>query len=264
MRHVEVAGRLVAYEQTGVGPNLVLLHGAVTDRRSWGNVVDLLASTFRVTVFDAPGCGGSDDPEDTWLMDDYADSVAGLLGELELGPAHLVGHSWGSSLALATHLRHSGAARSLVLAGAYAGWGGSLAPDLVAQRLAFGHQIADQLEADERWDPASMPGLFSERISAVWRARILETMHSIRASGTRTMATALAACDLRPALGNVTVPTLLLAGEVDERSSLAVAEALQAAIPRSTLTVLPGLGHEMFAEDPERCCDAVRAFLERI
>jgi pimeloyl-ACP methyl ester carboxylesterase len=264
MRLVEVAGRLVAYEQVGLGPSLVLLHGAVTDLRSWGDVVDLFASTFRVTVFDAPGCGGSDDPEGTWQMDDYADSVAGLLAELELGPAHLVGHSWGSSLALATHLRHPGAARSLVLAGAYAGWGGSLPPEVVAQRLAFAHQVANQLEAGEGWDPATMPGLFSERMSAEWRARILETMYGIRASGTRTMATALAACDLRPALGNVTVPTLLLAGDVDERSPLAVAKALQAAIPSSTLTVLPGLGHEMFAEDPERCCEAVRAFLEHI
>ena len=262
MRHIYVAGRRVAYEQTGDGPNLVLLHGAVTDLRSWGDVVDMLATTYRVTAFDAPGCGDSDDPEDTWRMDDYADSVAGLLGELGLEPAHLVGHSWGSSLALATHLRHPGAARSLVLAGAYAGWSGSLIPDAVAQRLAFAHEVADQLEAGAGWDPTSMPGLFSDRISAEWRARILETMHAIRASGTRTMAAALAACDLRPGLGDVTVPTLLLAGDRDERSSLAVAEALQAAIPVSTLIVVPGLGHEMFAEDPTACCDAVRTFIE--
>jgi pimeloyl-ACP methyl ester carboxylesterase len=222
----------------------------------------MLSTAFHVTAFDAPGCGGSDDPEDTWRMDDYADSVAGLLGALQLGRAHLVGHSWGSSLALATYLRHPGAARSLVLAGAYAGWSGSLTPDAVAQRLAFAHDVADRLEAGAGWDPTSMPGLFSDRISAAWRARLLETMHAIRASGTRTMATALAACDLRPALGEVTVPTLLLAGDRDERSSLAVAEALQAAIPRSTLTVLPGLGHEMFAEDPTAFCDAVRSFLE--
>ena len=263
MRHIDVAGRRVAYEQTGDGPNVVLLHGAVTDLRSWGDVVDMLSTAFHVTAFDAPGCGGSDDPEDTWRMDDYADSVAGLLGALQLGRAHLVGHSWGSSLALATYLRHPGAARSLVLAGAYAGWSGSLTPDAVAQRLAFAHDVADRLEAGAGWDPTSMPGLFSDRISAAWRARLLETMHAIRASGTRTMATALAACDLRPALGEVTVPTLLLAGDRDERSSLAVAEALQAAIPRSTLTVLPGLGHEMFAEDPTAFCDAVRSFLER-
>ena len=262
MSHIDVAGRRVAYEQTGDGPNLVLLHGAVTDLRSWGDVVDMLATSFRVTAFDAPGCGGSDDPEDTWRMDDFADSVAGLLEELELGPAHLVGHSWGSSLALATHLRHPGAARSLVLAGAYAGWSGSLTAHAVAQRLAFAHHVADQLEAGAGWDPTSMPGLFSDRISAEWRARILETMHAIRAPGTRTMATALAACDLRPALGDVTVPTLLLAGDRDERSSLAVAQALQAAIPGSTLTILPGLGHEMFAEDPTACCDAFRSFLE--
>jgi pimeloyl-ACP methyl ester carboxylesterase len=263
MRHVDVAGRRLTYEQMGDGPNLVLLHGAVTDLRSWGDVVDMLATTFRVTAFDAPGCGGSDDPEDTWRMDDYADSVAGLLRELELGPAHLVGHSWGSSLALATHLRHPGVARSLVLAGAYAGWGGSLSPDAVAQRLALAHQVADTLEAGAGWDPTSMPGLFSDRISAESRERLLETMHAIRASGTRTMATALAACDLRPALGDVTVPTLLLAGDRDERSSLGVAEALQAAIPGATLTVLPGLGHEMFAEDPSAFCDAIRSFLEQ-
>jgi pimeloyl-ACP methyl ester carboxylesterase len=262
MRHVDVAGRRVTYEQRGGGPNLVLLHGAVTDLRSWGDVVDMLAATFCVTAFDAPGCGGSDDPEDTWRMDDYADTVAGLLEELELGPAHLVGHSWGSSLALATHLRHPSAVRSLVLAGAYAGWSGSLTPDAVAQRLAFAHQVADQLEAGAGWDPTSMPGLFNDRISAEWRARILETMHVIRASGTRTMATALAACDLRPALVDVTVPTLLLAGERDERSGLSIAQDLRAAIPGSTLTVLPGLGHEMFAEDPTAFCDAVRSFLE--
>lgn len=262
MRHVDVAGRRMAYEQTGEGPNLVLLHGAVTDLRSWGDVVDLLGTTFSVTAFDAPGCGGSDDPADTWQMDDYADSVAGLLAELGLGPAHLVGHSWGSSLAVATHLRHPGAARSLVLAGAYAGWSGSLTPDAVAQRLALAHEVADQLDAGARWDPTSMPGLLSDRISEAGRARIVETMRAIRASGTRTMAAALAACDLRPALGDVTVPTLLLAGDRDERSPLAVAEALHAAIPRSTLTVLPGLGHEMFAEDPRAFCGALRSFLE--
>lgn len=264
MAHVEVAGRRVAYEQTGDGPSLVLLHGAVTDLRSWGDVVDTLANTFRVTAFDAPGCGGSDDPEDRWLMADYADSVAGLLGELDLGPAHLVGHSWGSSLALATHLRHPGPVRSLVLAGAYAGWGGSLTPEAVAERLGFAHQVADRLEAGAGWDPTSMPGLFSDRISAASRTRILETMQAIRASGTRTMATALATCDLRPALGDVTVPTLVLAGGNDERSSLGVAEALRAGIPGSTLKVLPGLGHEMFAEDPQQFCAAVRAFLEHI
>lgn len=264
MRFVDVAGRRVAYEQTGDGPDLVLLHGAVTDLRSWGEVVAMLASTFRVTAFDAPGCGGSDDPEATWRMDAYADSVAGLLSELELAPAHLVGHSWGSSLALATHLRHPAVVRSLVLAGAYAGWGGSLTPEAVRQRLAFAHEVADQLEAGEAWDPTSMPGLFSHRISPEWRARILETMRAIRPTATRTMAAALAECDLRPALTNVTVPTLLLAGEVDERSPVTIGQALHAAIPGATLMVLPGLGHEMFAEDPQRCCEAIRAFLSQV
>ena len=75
------------------------------------------------------------------------------------------------------------------------------------------------------------------------------------------MAHALAGADLRAMLPSIRVPTLLLCGEVDERSPLPVAQALHRAIPGSTLKVLPGLGHECFLESASMCEAAVREFL---
>ena len=77
-------------------------------------------------------------------------------------------------------------------------------------------------------------------------------------------ARAFAEADLRDALPQVHVPTLLLCGEADARSPLPVAEALHAAIPRSTMVVLPGLGHESYLEAPERFNAEVRAFLRSV
>ena len=57
---------------------------------------------------------------------DYADAVAGLLGALGVERPHVCGLSFGGGLAIAVYGRHPDAVRSLVLAGAYAGWKGSL------------------------------------------------------------------------------------------------------------------------------------------
>jgi pimeloyl-ACP methyl ester carboxylesterase len=86
-------------------------------------------------------------------------------------------------------------------------------------------------------------------------------MSEIRPAGTRVMAQALAEADLRDALPRIAVPTLLLYGDADARSSLDVARALHSSIPGSKLKVLPGLGHECYLEAPELFETEVRAFL---
>lgn len=195
-------------------------------------------------------------------MDQFADCLVGLTRELGLTEPHLVGHSWGSTLALCAHLRHPADVGSLVLAGAYAGWAGSLPADEVAARLAFARRVCDQLESGG-WDPTSMRGLFNERIAPDRAARLVETMSAIRAPGTLTMAQALAACDLRSQLGSVRAATLVVAGGADERSSVAVGRAISEAIPGAELAVLPDAGHEMFLEEPQALPALVVDFLHR-
>src|SRR5438105_4746129 len=88
-----------------------------------------------VVAWDAPGYGGSSDPPEAFALSEFADCLAAFIDELGLGRSHVVGLSFGGGLALELYRRHPAIPITLVLAGAYAGWAGSLAPDVVEHRL---------------------------------------------------------------------------------------------------------------------------------
>lgn len=257
MEHVEVAGLRIAYRRTGSGPALVLLHGGVCDGRVWRVELESFADAFTVVAWDAPGCGGSSDAPDDFTMSDYAECLLSLLETLDLAPAHLLGHSWGATVALqACRLRPS-AVRSLVLVGGYAGWAGSLPPAEVSRRLEAAQRAADP---GSGVTPTAVPGLFSDAMPADRADELAGIMADARTAATRTMARALAV-DLRDALDAIDVPTLLVHGGDDARSPVPVGEALHRSIRHSELVVLPGLGHECYLESPDRFEAAVRPFL---
>jgi pimeloyl-ACP methyl ester carboxylesterase len=262
MEHVDVVGLRIAFQQRGQGPCVLLLHGAVSDSRVWRLQLDSLSDAFTVVAWDAPGCGGSSDPPEHFRMAEYAECLGSFIDALGLQQPHVLGHSWGSALALELYRQRPTAVRSLVLVGAYAGWAGSLPPDEVEQRLQFALRVADL--APGTFEPASMPGLFSDAMPRNRADELATIMSEIRPAGTRTMAYALAEADLRDVLPRINVPTLLLYGDADERSPLSVARALHSSIPRSTLTVMPGLGHECYLESAETFDKEVRDFLRTI
>lgn len=262
MDHVEVDGLRIAYRRQGAGEPLVLLHGAVCDSRIWRVELDRFASSFDVVAWDAPGCGGSSDAPDSWSMTDYARALTGLLDGVGFGAAHVLGHSWGSTLAFQLCLQAATRVRSLTVVGGYAGWAGSLPPDEVERRLSFALRSADALP--RRFDPTSMPGLFSDVMPPDRARELAGVMSEIRAPATRTMARALAQADLRSSLANVHVPAMVVVGDQDLRSSVGVARALHRGLPRSSLAVLPGLGHECFLEDADAFDAAVLRFLRSL
>lgn len=262
MDSVTVDGRRITYRRRGSGSPLVLLHGAVCHSGIWREELAAFADAYDVIAWDTPGCGGSDDPPEDFRLPDYAGALDGLLRALDVEQPHVLGHSWGSGLALEVYRRRPRGVRSLVLVGGYAGWAGSLPPAEVERRLAFALDAAERDPGD--FEPTTMPGLFSEILPPERAAELADAMRESRPAGTRTMAVAFAEADLRDQLPHVEVPTLVLAGEADQRSPLPVARALHDAIPGSTLAVLPGLGHECFLEAPARVHAEIRAFLERV
>lgn len=247
VQHVEVDGIALGLRRRGQGPPLLLLHGAVSDSRVWRSQLSSYSDAFTVVAWDAPGCGASAEAPETFRMPEYADCLAGLVRALELGPCHVLGHSWGSTLALKLCLRHPSLVRSLVLVGGYAGWAGSLPAEEVERRMDFALAAAEL--AGRGFDPTSMPGLFSDVMPPERAGELIAIMSEIRPSATRTMARALAAADLRSELASITAPTSLIHGDADLRSPLEVGHRLRDAIPGSTLVVLPGLGHECYLED---------------
>ncbi len=257
-----VNGVRIAYSETGAGPPLVLLHGGMDDSRSWRRQIEGLSDEFTVYAWDAPGCGLSSEPPETWRMPEYADCLLGWLDAVGVEAPHVLGLSWGSSLALELYRRRSDRPASLILASAYAGWAGSLPPNEVAARLTGILAAADH-PPDETFQ--GMSGLFSRAASpalvdelvAIWA----DNAGTVHPAGYRAMAHAMAEADLRDVLPRINVPTLLLYGELDERSPMRVADGLRAAIPGARLVVIPGVGHTCNAEAPEEFNAHVRDFL---
>jgi pimeloyl-ACP methyl ester carboxylesterase len=259
METVEVDGLRVGYERAGQGPPLVLLHGYVGDgATTWRGQLEGLSDRFTVVAWDAPGAGGSSDPPESFGLAGYADCLAGFIGRLGLEHPHVVGLSFGGALALELYRRHPGVPATLVLASAYAGWGGSLPADVTAQRLRQALALSEL--SGEEFVGTLLPTMFSEGTAPEAVAAFGASMRSFHPAGFRAMARASAG-NVREVLGRIEVPTLLVYGDRDVRAPLAVAEDLHAAIPGSRLVVLPGVGHACSIEAPDGFNRVVRDFL---
>jgi pimeloyl-ACP methyl ester carboxylesterase len=262
VERVDIAGISVAYRRAGTGPPIVLLHGAYQDSRFWSRQLDGLDDEFSLIAWDAPGFGLSDDPPASFTADDYGDCLAEFISALSLHRPIVLGLSFGSVLALALYWRRPDTVGSLVLASAYAGWGGSLPADEVLRRL---QQVTRELELPpEQILPAWVPTLLNPTAPEQLVEEVWAMMRDFHASGMRVALHALGAADLRPVLATITVPTLLLYGDADVRSPISVGRDLHANIPGSTLEILPGAPHLASLEHPDKFNDAVRRFARQV
>jgi pimeloyl-ACP methyl ester carboxylesterase len=262
MDQIEIDGLRIAYQRAGSGPPLVLLHGIYDDSRVWLPQLDNLSDEFTVVAWDAPGCGQSSDPPETFLLSDWADCLAGLIAALELERPHVLGLSLGAMFALELYRRYPTIPRSLVLASAYAGWAGSLSPEMVEERVERTLREIDQ--PPEQWIPVWIPELLTANAPAGAAAEVAAIMSAFHPVGARLMVKSLARVDLRDVLPQIAVPTLLLYGSADVRSPLTVAERLRAQIPGSQLVVMPGVGHLSNIDAPHLFNAAVRDFLHSV
>lgn len=149
-----------------------------------------------------------------------------------------------------------------MLAGAYAGWAGSLPPEVVEQRLQQALKLAD-LEPTELVRDV-VPTLFSESATADLVREFAASMTEFHPAGLRTMARDFAAADLRDVLPRIDVPTLLLYGDQDVRAPTGCGRKPSSRYPTSRLVVLPGVGHVSSVEAAESFNAEVRAFLRSV
>jgi pimeloyl-ACP methyl ester carboxylesterase len=251
-------GLSVAYERTGYGPALVLLHGFTHDARVWRHQLDGLADAFTVIAWDAPGAGQSPDPPESFEIGDWAECLAGFLDAMGIQRAHILGLSWGGLLAQEFYRRDTARVRSLVLADTYAGWKGSLPEPIAQERLVA--CLRDASLPPSEFVPRYLPGMFGESASPDARDQLASIMADFHPLGFRLMATALAQADTRDLLPLIRVPTLLIWGDADARSPMPVAHQMRDAIPGARLAIIPGAGHVSNLEEPARFNALVRDF----
>ena len=151
-RSAPVDGFSLAYERTGEGPPVVLLHGWPGGRSDYRQVVPRLTEVADVVVPDLRGFGESDKhpvpPDEGYTAAAQARSVTGLLDELGLGPVVLTGYDIGSRIAQTVAAQSPERVRALVVTPPMPGAGRRLlAPEVAAE---FWYQHFHRLDLPER------------------------------------------------------------------------------------------------------------------
>ena len=243
----------IAWERAGTGPPLLLVHGLGYARWGWEPVVDGLARSFEVLLFDNRGIGESEAPPGPYTVAEMAADALRVLDEAGVERAHVAASSLGGMVAQELALSHPGRVDRLVLASTHPG-GAKAQPmpqrtvDLMTSGATLRQFVENALEPDPR------PELV-ERI-LVHRERIAQPLEAWSAQ-----AAAGAAFDAYDRLGQLQAPTLVQTGDgdvvVDPRNS----ELLVELIPDARLSVYPGAGHLFFWQAPDRFVRELEEFL---
>jgi pimeloyl-ACP methyl ester carboxylesterase len=248
--------RGIFYESRGGGRDvIVLVHAFSMDRRMWDDQVAALRGAARVVRYDLRAHGKSAGQTEPFSA---TDDLLGLLDELRLPSAHLVGLSSGAAVALDFALTHRSRVRSLVLASpGISGFVGRepmtwMTPVIDAVR-------AGNLEtAAERW--AETP--LMQVVDSSGSARIRTLSQDNRAVwGNRVSMERPLDPPAIGRLGEVRVPTLVVSGERDLPDSRRAADTLAHGVPGAHLVVVPGAGHMVNIAAPRAFNNALISFL---
>ncbi|MBV8609052.1 MAG: alpha/beta fold hydrolase, partial [Singulisphaera sp.] len=109
------------YQQTGSGPDVVLVHGLTGDLSIWFlcRAMQELGGSHRVTAYDLRGHGYSDVPPDGYTSADHAGDLVALMDQLGIDRASVVGHSYGGVIALHAAVLAPGRFEAVVLSDPY-------------------------------------------------------------------------------------------------------------------------------------------------
>jgi pimeloyl-ACP methyl ester carboxylesterase len=268
-----VNGVRLHYKTAGQGkPVFVLLHGFASSLYSWREVMAPLAELGTVIAFDRPAFGLTERPlpgqwsgKNPYSLDAQVDLTLGLMDQLGVDRAILVGNSAGGAVAVKTALDHPERVQALALVSpAISGAG---APGLVSRLLRipqiahFGplitRRFASAGEAFGRsaWhDPSKLT-------PAIWDGYKKPLQADNWDIGLWEFTKASRAENLEIRWPSLTQPVLVITGDDDRVVPTERTVHLAGELPGATLVVVPDTGHVTHEESPAAFMQAIKAFL---
>lgn len=242
--HVDVLGPADA-------PTVFMVHGLSLDASMWfEQVPDLLKHGYRVVRMDLPGHGGTPSLDPAYTLDELADLVAGVIGDLALGPVHFVGLSIGAMIGQNLVLNHPELVRSAMWSDTRAGYDQGEGEDWddalvsVAEAGSLGPLLEGYLVGSV--SPAFVaanPGVADQ---------LRATMMATDAAGYIACSEAIRQFDNRPRLGEVAIPVLLVCGTDDEGTPPAAHRPILELVPGARLELIEGGRHTPNIEFPQQ------------
>jgi 3-oxoadipate enol-lactonase len=263
MTSTRIDGIQMAYDDVGVGPAVVLIHGYPFNRSLWTEQTEALTSRFRVVTPDLRGFGESDAAEGPATMDRLARDVATLMDQLGIEQAVIGGLSMGGYVALAFVKQFPSRVKALVLADTRAQADTEEAKQTRRQQAEKALSEGMAGIADAMLPKLLTPDTVSKRPEVVKRVRdmMLKTKPQGAASALLGMAERDDHSDF---ISSIRVPTMIVVGREDAITPLADSEKMNSKIETSHLVVIENAGHVSNLEQTEQFNFALRQFLERV
>ena len=250
----------IYYEQSGHGPDLVLVSGLSVDHTMWN--VNQFSDRFRVLVFDNRGVGQTDTPEGPYNMSMFVGDTIALCNALGIKKAHFVGHSMGGHIAQYLAAHYPDRINKLVLA---------CSEQIFSTISYFATKI--QIELRKYHIPRKI--LIENYLPVLFSSTFLEDKNRIEAyihdslnklnpqsdKGFIAQVEALRTHDTKDLLSKIHCPTLVIGCENDLLTPLENSKLLAKHIANATLEVIRDCGHAPFIEKPEEFYKIIRDFL---
>ena len=272
MPRVTVEGMKFYYQQTGSGPDVVLLHGVTGNMAIWPliNIMPVLAADFRVTAYDLRGHGYSDTPSNGYTSADMAGDLVKIQQALGLGPMYVLGHSYGGVVALHTAVLYPNAVAGLILSDPYfpglrhletgmSGWSGWLEYKEQAHRAGLEVTEEDWFDVGQLF--AQTANLPPDRYDMFRKELGLAAMNRLK-----RLAATTCGDDVKAVAGlteerirSVRPPAIALYGE--QSPFLATCRYLAENLANCRISLVPNAKHRAHEENPSAYVALVREHL---
>lgn len=261
--HADVRGARLAFQASGAGHPVVLIHAGIADARMWDDQIAAFGARLRVVRYDARGFGRSDAPAGAFA---HHEDLIGLMDALGIDRAHLVGVSMGSSTALDAAIAYPDRVSALVLVSARAGGEPSAALREGWAKVDELLEAGDTAAANElelrMW--VDGPRRTPDQVDPTVRERVREMNGALLTMDGEGMDEQKLDPPAAGRLGEIRVPTLVVVGDEDVPDVVQSAGPLVQEIPGAKRATIAGAAHLPNMEKPQEFNRLVLGFLAAI
>ena len=257
---IKVNGLNVNYEIAGDGPWVTLSHSLACDLHMWDEQMAALTRQYKVLRYDTRGHGKSEAPAGAYTLDQLADDAHGLLEALGISKTHWAGLSMGGMIGQTFALKYPGMFQSMVLA------------DTTSRYPADAASAwADRIQtAQTKGMAAVVNGTLARWFTEPYRksnppavARVGASIRATPVAGFVGCCHAIPRINVTQRLKEITCPVMVIVGEQDPGTPVAMAREIHEALPGSELVIIPSAAHLSNIEQPGAFDKALLGFLDR-
>lgn len=258
-------GRIVRYGMIGNGPPVVVVHGTPWSSFNLRHLIKDLSQDFTIYYYDLIGYGQSDKSPGDVSLGIQNQILDQLIDHWGLDNPFIIGHDFGGTTVLRTHLINGRTFRKIVLIDpvAVSPWGSPFFKHVNAHEAAFAG-VPDYIHeaivrayvktaAFKPIDDATLDMIVLPWIGPGGKAAFYRQIAQANSSFTD---------EIQPLYGKISKPVLIMWGREDTWIPLEKGKALHEMIPESLFNVISDAGHLVIEEQPDRILEMIRPFLQ--